>query len=216
MADVIAITTASGAPLPDALTLLPHDVQVGSGGSGHFGFAEADLVLIDARESPAQARDLCQRVRAESELPVLLLVGETTLTMLQRSWGMDDFVLESATAGEFDARIRTLVASAGKSSVYSSGPVRIDETAYTAEVDGQRLNLTYTEFELLKYLVSHPGRVLTRAQLLTEVWGYDYFGGTRTVDVHVRRLRAKLGPEHEGHIATVRNVGYRFSAHREH
>ena len=72
------------------------------------------------------------------------------------------------------------------------------------------LDLTYKEFELLKYLVQHPGRVFTRAQLLQEVWGYDYYGGTRTVDVHVRRLRAKLGPEHEQLIGTVRNVGYRF------
>ena len=75
---------------------------------------------------------------------------------------------------------------------------------------GRSLDLTYKEFELLKYLAQHPGRVFTRAQLLQEVWGYDYFGGTRTVDVHVRRLRAKLGTEHEALIGTVRNVGYRF------
>ena len=75
---------------------------------------------------------------------------------------------------------------------------------------GRLLDLTYKEFELLKYLAQHPGRVFTRAQLLQEVWGYDYYGGTRTVDVHVRRLRAKLGSEHEVLIGTVRNVGYRF------
>ena len=79
-----------------------------------------------------------------------------------------------------------------------------------APVPGQVLDLTFKEFELLKFLAQHPGRVFTRAQLLQEVWGYDYFGGTRTVDVHVRRLRAKLGPEHETVIGTVRNVGYRF------
>ena len=86
----------------------------------------------------------------------------------------------------------------------------IDEATYSARVRGRLLDLTYKEFELLKYLAQHPGRVFTRAQLLQEVWGYDYFGGTRTVDVHVRRLRAKLGPEHEVLIGTVRNVGYRF------
>ena len=80
----------------------------------------------------------------------------------------------------------------------------------TARVRGRILDLTYKEFELLKFLAQHPGRVFSRAQLLQEVWGYDYFGGTRTVDVHVRRLRAKLGPEHEALIGTVRNVGYRF------
>ena len=79
-----------------------------------------------------------------------------------------------------------------------------------ATVRGRVLDLTYKEFELLKYLSQHPGRVYTRQQLLQEVWGYDYFGGTRTVDVHVRRLRAKLGPEYEALIGTVRNVGYRL------
>src|SRR5689334_18056005 len=85
-----------------------------------------------------------------------------------------------------------------------------DEATYAARLRGRVLDLTFKEFELLKFLAQHPGRVFTRAQLLQEVWGYDYFGGTRTVDVHVRRLRAKLGPEHDALIGTVRNVGYRF------
>ncbi|MGB9036854.1 MAG: winged helix-turn-helix domain-containing protein, partial [Paeniglutamicibacter sp.] len=92
--------------------------------------------------------------------------------------------------------------------------VIIDEASYTAKVHGTPLNLTYKEFELLKYLAAHPGRVFTREQLLHEVWGYDYYGGTRTVDVHVRRLRAKLGTDHEQLIGTVRNVGYRFAPAR--
>ena len=86
----------------------------------------------------------------------------------------------------------------------------VDDATYTAKLGGRPLDLTFKEFELLKYLEQHPGRVFTREQLLQEVWGYDYFGGTRTVDVHVRRLRAKLGPENETLIGTVRNVGYRF------
>lgn len=91
-----------------------------------------------------------------------------------------------------------------------NGDLSVDEATYSAKLKGRVLDLTFKEFELLKYLAQHPGRVFTRAQLLQEVWGYDYFGGTRTVDVHVRRLRAKLGPEHEALIGTVRNVGYRF------
>ena len=91
-----------------------------------------------------------------------------------------------------------------------SGEVVVDDASYTAKIGGRSLDLTFKEFELLKYLAQHPGRVFSRQQLLQEVWGYDYFGGTRTVDVHVRRLRAKLGPEHETLIGTVRNVGYRF------
>jgi DNA-binding response OmpR family regulator len=88
--------------------------------------------------------------------------------------------------------------------------VTIDESSYQATVGSRHLDLTFKEFELLRYLVANPGRVFTREQLLSDVWGYDYFGGTRTVDVHVRRLRAKLG-DHESVIGTVRNVGYRFA-----
>jgi DNA-binding response OmpR family regulator len=94
--------------------------------------------------------------------------------------------------------------------VIRSGNVEVDDVTYTARLGKRTLDLTFKEFELLKYLAQHPGRVFTRQQLLAEVWGYDYFGGTRTVDVHVRRLRAKLGPENEMLIGTVRNVGYRF------
>jgi DNA-binding response OmpR family regulator len=104
------------------------------------------------------------------------------------------------------------VADAERSEEIRSGDLRIDEATYQARVGDRVLDLTFKEFELLKYLAQHPGRVFTRAQLLQEVWGYDYFGGTRTVDVHVRRLRAKLGAEHEALIGTVRNVGYKFVA----
>ena len=123
--------------------------------------------------------------------------------------------MPSTGPAEIDARLRLLVGrrggvanqeSAGKVSL---GELVIDEGTYTARLRGRPLDLTYKEFELLKYLAQHAGRVFTRAQLLQEVWGYDFFGGTRTVDVHVRRLRAKLGPEYESLIGTVRNVGYK-------
>ena len=116
-----------------------------------------------------------------------------------------------------DARIRLAIGRSSAAApddpaahVIHRGEVVVDDATYTARIGGRALDLTYKEFELLKYLAQHPGRVFSREQLLQEVWGYDYFGGTRTVDVHVRRLRAKLGPEHEHHIGTVRNVGYRF------
>ena len=125
----------------------------------------------------------------------------------------DDVVLATAGPGEVDARIRLLTtkgtAAAGDSMISASG-VTIDEVSYQAKANGRALDLTYKEFELLRFLAGHPQRVFTREQLLSEVWGYDYFGGTRTVDVHVRRLRAKLG-EMESLIGTVRNVGYRFT-----
>jgi DNA-binding response OmpR family regulator len=118
-----------------------------------------------------------------------------------------------------DARIRVAIgkiqalriAADPTSGEIKSGDVVIDEKTYTAKVKGRALDLTYKEFELLKYMAQHPGRVFTRSQLLQEIWGYDYFGGTRTVDVHIRRLRSKLGTEFEAIIGTVRNVGYRFT-----
>jgi DNA-binding response OmpR family regulator len=127
-------------------------------------------------------------------------------------------LLDSAGPAEVEARLRLAIGrlAAQRGAVdlgpaeIRSGDVSIDEATYTARVRGRVLDLTYKEFELLKYLAQHPGAVFTRAQLLQEVWGYDYFGGTRTVDVHVRRLRAKLGADHEELIGTVRNVGYRF------
>ena len=111
---------------------------------------------------------------------------------------------------------RLAIASDDEPGIVNAGGLTIDEAAYHAALDGHPLDLTYTEFELLKYLAQHPGRVFSRETLLSDVWGYDYYGGTRTVDVHVRRLRAKLGVEHESLIGTVRNVGYRFSPDSSH
>jgi DNA-binding response OmpR family regulator len=127
-------------------------------------------------------------------------------------------VLHDAGPAEVEARLRLASgrllqardSDLDRHHVISSGGLQIDEAAYTAKLEGRSLDLTFKEFELVKFLAQHPGRVFTRQQLLQEVWGYDYFGGTRTVDVHVRRLRAKLGTDHEQLIGTVRNVGYRF------
>ena len=131
---------------------------------------------------------------------------------------MDEVLLETSGPAEIDARIRVSIGRQARSNegpddeahIIRSGEVVVDEATYTAKISGRVLDLTFKEFELLKYLAQHPGRVFTRDQLLQEVWGYDYFGGTRTVDVHVRRLRAKLGTDNEALIGTVRNVGYRF------
>jgi DNA-binding response OmpR family regulator len=125
-------------------------------------------------------------------------------------------ILHTAGPAEVEARVRLAIGRRAVAAVADapdeirSGELAIDEATYAARLRGRTLDLTFKEFELLKFLAQHPGRVFTRAQLLQEVWGYDYFGGTRTVDVHVRRLRAKLGSEHEALIGTVRNVGYRF------
>ncbi len=140
---------------------------------------------------------------------------EAGLVALNADWGVDDVILSSAGPAEVEARLRLAVgrlssAAAAVSGLIRAGELTIDPDTYAAKLKGRPLDLTYKEFELLKFLAQHPGRVFTRDQLLREVWGYDYFGGTRTVDVHVRRLRAKLGSEYESMIGTVRQVGYKF------
>ncbi|MFZ2259396.1 DNA-binding response OmpR family regulator [Luteococcus japonicus] len=213
MARLIVVSHDPTAELPSAFALVPHtrcDVE-----SDSSALREADVVLVDGRRDLAGARDLCLRIQGRDvEAPIMMLVGAEALAVLSPQWGIADFVMDQAGAAEIDARVRLLTHVGQGSNRIVCGPVEVDETAYTATVGGRPLELTYTEFELLKYLALHPNRVLSRETLLSEVWGYDYYGGTRTVDVHIRRLRAKLGAEYDGHITTVRNVGYRFAASR--
>jgi DNA-binding response OmpR family regulator len=203
-----------------ALTLLPHQVRIlPAEGSALLDASDPDVVLVDGRRDLARARDLCRLIRTTgSTAPLLLVVTEGGLAVVAQDWGMDDVLLHTAGPAEVEARLRLALGRISAAAepddpdahLIRSGEVVVDEAAYTARLGKRTLDLTFKEFELLKYLAQHPGRVFTREQLLQEVWGYDYFGGTRTVDVHVRRLRAKLGPEHETLIGTVRNVGYRF------
>jgi DNA-binding response OmpR family regulator len=124
---------------------------------------------------------------------------------------VDEFVFPGAAEGELRVRFAMLRrrAGAGDGTTIRLGPMAIDAETYRVTISGRPLDLTFKEFELIRFLAERPGRVLTRPTLLREVWGYDFYGGTRTVDVHIRRLRAKLGPEHEHLIETVRGVGYR-------
>ncbi len=201
------------ATLP-ALGLLSHNIVAAAADTEILTeSASADTVVIDAREDLTGARSMCRLFASSGvTIPLLLVVGETALAVVNHEWGISDVILESAGPSEWDCRIRLLTSTQSPQGLIVGGGITIDEGAYSAVLMDRHLDLTYTEFELLKYLVQHPGRVFSREHLLAEVWGYDYFGGTRTVDVHVRRLRAKLGPEHESLIGTVRNVGYRFSA----
>jgi DNA-binding response OmpR family regulator len=176
----------------------------------------ADVLVVDARTDLLAAKALCRLLRTTGiATPLVAVVTEGGLAAVNGDWGVDDVVLTGAGPAEVDARIRLALGRAaaeapGADEVIRNGDLTIDEATYQARIKGRPLDLTFKEFELLKYLAQHPGRVFTRDQLLHEVWGYDYFGGTRTVDVHVRRLRAKLGPEHEALVGTVRNVGYKF------
>jgi DNA-binding response OmpR family regulator len=198
-----------------ALALLPHRVRaLQVDPAAMLSAGPHDVVLVDARTDLAGARDLC-RVLSTGDVPVIAVVSEGGLVTVNAEWGVDDILLPTAGPAEVDARLRLLTSrrateGAGGDGSLTVGDLLIEETTYTARLKGRALELTYKEFELLKYLAQHAGRVFTRAQLLQEVWGYDFFGGTRTVDVHVRRLRAKLGPEYDAMIGTVRNVGYKF------
>lgn len=219
MSSVLLMTDAvepSDYILP-ALGLLSHQIRViPAEASALLDLPSGDIILIDGRRDLPGARSLCRVLNATgSDVPVLLILAEGGLAAVTSDWGIDDIVLETAGPGEVEARLRLAVGrlaggEGGAEPEIRHGELLINESSYTATVRGKVLDLTYKEFELLKYLSQHPGRVFTRQQLLQEVWGYDYFGGTRTVDVHVRRLRAKLGSEYEALIGTVRNVGYRL------
>ncbi|WP_062077084.1 winged helix-turn-helix transcriptional regulator [Demequina globuliformis] len=220
MADLLVLT-----PSPDgadevlpALGLLSHRVRaLPPDPTAMLDAFDADVLIVDGRHDLAQARSNCKLVQVTGvTAPMLLVLREGGLSIVNADWGADDVVLADAVPAEVEARIRLLMGRASqedpleKAVEFSSGELTVDVGGYTARLKGVPLDLTYKEFELLKYLMQHPGRVYTRDQLLQEVWGFDYYGGTRTVDVHVRRLRAKLGAEHEHLIGTVRNVGYRF------
>ncbi len=218
--DLLVLTAEPDATavLP-ALDLLPHTVRVRPPEvTALLDAGHRDVIVLDARSDLASAKSLCRLLKGagedEASTPIVAVVGEGGLVAVSAEWRTDDILLPTAGPAEVDARLRLVTTRDGAASQVDAelrvGELVIDEATYTAKLRKRTLELTYKEFELLKYLAQHAGRVFTRAQLLQEVWGYDFFGGTRTVDVHVRRLRAKLGPEHEQMIGTVRNVGYKF------
>jgi len=223
MARILLLTNTLGASaevLP-SLGLLQHQVRIlPAEASVLIDIPDVDALFIDCRKEIASAKSLARLITSTGiNCPVIAIATEGGLSAISADWGIDEVILDTAGPAEVDARIRIsigrthaqLVANDPSAREIRTGDVVIDESSYTAKIKGRSLDLTFKEFELLKYLAQHPGRVFTRAQLLQEIWGYDYFGGTRTVDVHIRRLRSKLGPEFEAIIGTVRNVGYRFT-----
>jgi DNA-binding response OmpR family regulator len=175
-----------------------------------------NLLVIDA------TRDLDEAERATARLsvawqiglpPIIVVVSHDTVARFRFEAGADDFLLSDASAAEISARLALVARKTGhadEDTFLKVGDLTVNPDNYQVYVRGTPLDLTYKEFELLKFLAQRPGRVCDRDLLLREVWGYDYYGGTRTVDVHIRRLRAKLGAEHETLIETIRNVGYRL------
>ena len=219
MAQLLILTSAVDTEVLPALGLLSHRArQIPASPASLISAPTCDLIFVDARQDLASAKSLCKILNTTGlNVPLMLVLTEGGLTAVSPDWGVDDVVLETAGPAEVDARIRLVIGRAvedrSSPKIQASGVV-IDEASYSAKVHGRPLDLTFKEFELLRFFATHPSRVFTREQLLSEVWGYDYFGGTRTVDVHVRRLRAKLG-DLESLIGTVRNVGYRFNVYEE-
>ena len=223
MANLLLLTNSTGASadvLP-ALGLLQHNVKITPQEvSLLIDLPPVDCLLLDARRDLVASKSFTKLLIATGvDVPIIVITTEGVLSAINADWGITDVILDTAGPAELDARVRIVI---GKDAIAAleknpslkeirSGEVVIDEDSYTAKIKGRSLDLTFKEFELLKYLAQHPGRVFSRSQLLQEIWGYDYFGGTRTVDVHIRRLRSKLGPEFESIIDTVRNVGYRFA-----
>lgn len=215
--NLLLLTDAHVDVLP-VLDLLPYTVKVSPRDKWADASKDPDVaaVLVDACDQLNQARGICRALRANGlTTPLIALVRDSGLAAIGVDWSIDDFVLTSAGPAEVAARLSLVMGRHGQESasgveMIRVGDLTIDPHSYTTRLRGESLALTYKEFELLKFLAQQPGRVFSRDQLLREVWGYDYFGGTRTVDVHVRRLRAKLGPRCETMIGTVRQVGYKF------
>jgi DNA-binding response OmpR family regulator len=181
---------------------------LGAASLDHLLGLGASAVVVDATEDPATAFEALRSMRAG---PRVALIHPDALEAFAWDEVSDELLLSSASPAETRLRLAMLARRAGPGGEAGIvlGPLTLDVDTYRVAVTGRPLDLTYREFELLRYLVERPGRVCTRQVLLREVWGYDFYGGTRTVDVHIRRLRAKLGPGHEGLIETVRSVGYR-------
>ncbi|HEX2154670.1 MAG TPA: response regulator transcription factor [Acidimicrobiia bacterium] len=171
---------------------------------------DAALLVLELGDEPMRRLRHLERVVEEVGLPVLVVADPSSLPLIERAKGVTDFVLEPLDPVELGVRVRRQAQTATTDEILRFKDLELNPLTYQATLDGRALDLTYMEYELLRFLVENQRRVWSRQQLLSKVWGYDYYGGARTVDVHVRRVRAKLGEERASWITTVRSVGYRF------
>ena len=180
--------------------------------------ATLDVVIADLERCATESAKLCHALKRErplKELPLILLVTEDQLGRIDFGWGIEDYLTLPVSAKRLAERLHFLVWKLHRVALkngFSLGGLVIDFERYEVHVKGEPMDLTYKEFELLKFLATHPGKAFTREVLLDKVWGYDYYGGTRTVDVHIRRLRAKIEAGGATYIETIRNVGYKFTS----
>jgi DNA-binding response OmpR family regulator len=204
-----------------ALGGLPHRLHLANPGlAAVFGTGPGDVVIVDARLDLAGARALCKLITSSGiAQPVAAVFTEGGLVAVSTDWGLDEFLLPTSSPAELEARLRLLppfhrgsepACAIRRTRPLVRGELIIDEDAHTTYLRGAPLALTYLEFALLAHLARHPGRVFTRDELLERVWGPDTTAGPRTVDVNIRRLRAKLGPQHCQLLGTVRSIGYQL------
>jgi DNA-binding response OmpR family regulator len=179
--------------------------------------SKADSLVVEVGDDLGMMLATARKARTEHGVPVLLVADRTLTEDLADHDDFDDFLLTPVDRMELATRLRRLstaepadVDDEDDPDVLRYQDLELNTATYQATLGGRPQDLTYMEYELLRFLVEHPGRVWSREQILSKVWGYDYFGGSRTVDVHIRRLRAKLGEERRSWITTVRSVGYRF------
>lgn len=171
---------------------------------------EADMLLVELDEQPMRRLRELSRVVEVIGLPVVVVVATETLAMIEATAGLADFVVTPVDPLELRLRLRRINIGADVEEVLVFKDLELNPLHFRATLGDEPMDLTFMEYELLRFLVRNPIRVWSREQLLSKVWGYEYYGGARTVDVHVRRLRAKLGEERSSWITTVRSVGYRF------
>lgn len=181
-----------------------------------FAPDKVDVIVLDLERCGADSAKLCRalkKVRTLRDLPLVLLVTEAQLGHVDFSWGVEDYLTLPVSVARLAERLNFLMWKLHRVETkngFAQGGLVIDFERYEVRVKGEPVDLTYKEFELLKFLALRPGKVFTRETLLDRVWGYDFYGGTRTVDVHIRRLRSKIESRGTVYVETIRNVGYKF------
>jgi DNA-binding response OmpR family regulator len=210
--DVLLVTDAadfaSTLPTLEFFAREVHQVPLSEHTANH---ERVDVAIIDARRDLAAARKACRRLTASAPtVAVVAVVAAADFVAVDLDWHFDDVLLATASAAELQARLRLAIARrrSALEGTLEFGDLVLHPASYTATLAGHELDLTLTEFKLLNYLVQHAGQAFTRTRLMNEVWGYECTHRARTIDVHVQRLRAKLGQEYESMIDTVRGVGY--------
>ena len=194
----------------------------GREGLDKFSKVSPDLVLLDIMLPEVSGTEVCRQIRAKSNVPIIMLTAKDTEVdkVVGLELGADDYIVKPYSKAELVARIKAVLRrgvsdhAPGEGGVITAGPVTIDVERHAVSIAGVSISLPLKEFELLEFLVRNSGRVLTRTQLIDRVWGSDYFGDTKTLDVHVKRLRAKIekDPANPVYIQTIRGLGYKFES----